>query len=229
MALARQHDLKVIEDAAQAHGALYHGRKVGVLGHAAAFSFYPGKNLGALGDAGGITTDDDELAQKLRTLRNYGSQKKYHNEVAGFNSRLDELQAAVLSVKLTALDQQNSARAAIAAVYDEGLAGLPGLRLPEVPAWATPVWHLYVVRHAQRDKLAARLAEAGVGTLVHYPLPPHLQPAYADLGLAEGVLPIAEAIHREVLSLPMGPTMTLDQAQQVVAAVRAAVAALEAA
>jgi dTDP-4-amino-4,6-dideoxygalactose transaminase len=114
-------------------------------------------------------------------------------------------------------------------VYDEGLAGLPGLRLPEVPAWATPVWHLYVVRHAQRDKLAARLAEAGVGTLVHYPLPPHLQPAYADLGLTEGVLPIAEAIHREVLSLPMGPTMTLDQAQQVVAAVRAAVAALEAA
>lgn len=227
MALAKQHNLKVIEDGAQAHGALYHGRKAGALGHAAAFSFYPGKNLGALGDAGGITTDDDALAQKLRTLRNYGSQKKYHNEVAGFNSRLDELQAAVLSAKLPALDAQNSARAAIAAVYDEGLAGIAGLRLPEVAAWATPVWHLYVVRHAKRDQLAARLAEAGVGTLVHYPLPPHLQPAYAELGLAEGALPIAEAIHREVLSLPMGPTMTVAEAQQVVAAVRAAVAALE--
>jgi dTDP-4-amino-4,6-dideoxygalactose transaminase len=229
MALAREHDLKVIEDGAQAHGALYHGRKVGALGHAAAFSFYPGKNLGALGDAGGITTDDDALALKLRTLRNYGSQKKYHNEVAGFNSRLDELQAAVLSAKLPALDGQNRARAAVAAIYNEGLAGIPALRLPEVPSWAVPVWHLYVVRHAQRDKLAAKLAEAGIGTLVHYPLPPHLQPAYAGLGIAEGALPISEAIHREVLSLPMGPTVTVDQAQQVVAAVRAAVAALESA
>jgi len=226
MALAHEHNLKVIEDGAQAHGALYHGRKVGTLGHAAAFSFYPGKNLGALGDAGGITTDDDELAIKLRALRNYGSQKKYHNEVAGFNSRLDELQAAVLSVKLPALDAQNSARAAIAAIYQKGLAGIPGLRLPEVADWAVPVWHLYVVRHAQRDQLAAKLAEAGVGTLVHYPLPPHVQPAYAGLGLAEGAYPIAEAIHREVLSLPMGPTMTEAEAHQVVAAVRAAVAAL---
>ncbi len=229
MALAAKHNLKVIEDAAQAHGALYRGRKVGALGHAAAFSFYPGKNLGALGDAGGITTDDDELALKLRTLRNYGSQKKYHNELAGYNSRLDELQAAVLSAKLPALDGQNRARAAIAAIYDEGLAGIASLRLPEVPEWAEPVWHLYVVRHAQRDALAARLADAGVGTLVHYPLPPHRQPAYADLGLAEGTLPISEAIHREVLSLPMGPTMTEDQARQVVGAVRAAVAALDAA
>jgi dTDP-4-amino-4,6-dideoxygalactose transaminase len=230
MDLARQHKLKVIEDGAQAHGALYHGRKVGALGHAAAFSFYPGKNLGALGDAGAITTDDDDLAVKLRTLRNYGSQKKYHNEVAGFNSRLDELHAAVLSVKLPVLDQQNAARAAIAAVYSEGLAGIASLRLPQVASWAVPVWHLYVVRHAQRDALAARLADAGIGTLVHYPLPPHQQPAYDALGLAaEGNFPIAEAIHREVLSLPMGPTMTLDEAQQVVAAVRAAVAALDAA
>jgi dTDP-4-amino-4,6-dideoxygalactose transaminase len=229
MALAAKHNLKVIEDAAQAHGALYRGRKVGALGHAAAFSFYPGKNLGALGDAGGITTDDDELALKLRTLRNYGSQKKYHNEMAGYNSRLDELQAAVLSAKLPALDGQNRARAAIAAIYDEGLAGIASLRLPEVPEWAEPVWHLYVVRHARRDALAAKLAEAGVGTLVHYPLPPHRQPAYADLSLAEGALPISEAIHREVLSLPMGPTLTEDQARQVVVAVRAAVAALDAA
>lgn len=227
MTLAQQYNLKVIEDGAQAHGALYHGRKVGALGHAAAFSFYPGKNLGALGDGGAITTDDDDLAQKLRTLRNYGSQKKYHNEVAGYNSRLDELQAAILAVKLPALDGQNAARAAIAACYDEGLADIPGLTLPEVAPWASPVWHLYVVRHAQRDALAAKLAAAGVGTLVHYPLPPHLQPAYAELGLAEGSLPVAEAIHREVLSLPMGPTLTLDQARQVVLAVRAAVAALE--
>lgn len=227
MALAREHRLHVIEDGAQAHGALYRGRKAGALGHAAAFSFYPGKNLGALGDAGAITTDDDALALKLRTLRNYGSQKKYHNELAGFNSRLDELQAAVLSVKLPVLDRQNAARAAIAAIYDAGLAGIAGLRLPEVAPWAAPVWHLYVVRHARRDALAARLAAAGVGTLVHYPLPPHLQPAYADMGLANGSFPIAEAIHREVLSLPMGPTMTPDQAHQVVAAVRAAVAALE--
>ena len=198
------------------------------MGHAGAFSFYPGKNLGALGDAGAITTDDDDLAQQLRTLRNYGSQKKYHNEVAGYNSRLDELQAAILAVKLPVLDAQNAARAAIAACYQEGLAGLPGLRLPEVAPWAAPVWHVYVVRHAQRDALAAKLAEAGIGTMVHYPLPPHLQPAYAGLGLGAGSFPVAEAIHREVLSLPMGPTLTLDQARQVVAAVRTAVAALEA-
>ena len=226
MALAREHNLKVIEDGAQAHGALYHGRKVGALGDAAAFSFYPGKNLGALGDGGAITTDDDALAVKLRTLRNYGSQKKYHNEVVGYNSRLDELQAAVLSVKLPQLDAQNAARAAIAAVYNDGLAGIAGLRLPDVEPWAVPAWHLYVVRHAQRDALSAKLAEAGVGTLVHYPLPPHLQPAYANLNIAAGSLPIAEAIHREVLSLPMGPTMTVEQAHEVVAAVRAAVAAL---
>jgi dTDP-4-amino-4,6-dideoxygalactose transaminase len=226
MELARTHGLKVIEDSAQAHGALYRGRKVGALGHASAFSFYPGKNLGALGDAGAITTDDDALAQTLRTLRNYGSQKKYHNELAGFNSRLDELQAAVLSVKLPALDRQNAARAAIAACYSEGLAGVAGLRLPEVMAGTEPVWHLYVVRHAQRDALAAKLAAAGIGTLVHYPLPPHLQPAYAAAEIGPGSLPISEAMHREVLSLPMGPTMTLEQARQVVAAVRAAVATL---
>ena len=226
MALAEQHGLKVIEDAAQAHGALYRGRKAGALGHGGAFSFYPGKNLGALGDAGAITTDDDALAQTLRTLRNYGSHKKYYNEVAGYNSRLDELQAAILSAKLPALDGQNAIRATIAAVYNEQLAGIPGLRLPQVAEWAEPAWHVYVVRHARRDELAARLAAAGIGTMVHYPLPPHLQPAYAALGLAEGSQPLAEAIHREVLSLPMGPTMTLAQAAEVAAAVRTAVAGL---
>jgi dTDP-4-amino-4,6-dideoxygalactose transaminase len=226
MEIARRHGLKVVEDGAQAHGATYKGRRAGALGHAAAFSFYPGKNLGALGDAGAITTDDDELALRLRTLRNYGSQKKYHNEVIGFNSRLDELQAAILSAKLPALDGQNAQRARIAAVYDEQLAGIPGLVLPVVPAWAQPVWHLYVVRHPRRDALAKGLADAGIGTLVHYPIAPHLQAAYAELGMKEGRFPIAEAIHREVLSLPMGPTMTVEQAAEVAQAVRRVAAAL---
>ncbi|WP_296943250.1 DegT/DnrJ/EryC1/StrS aminotransferase family protein [uncultured Massilia sp.] len=225
-ALADQHGLKLIEDAAQAHGARYKGRRAGSLGHAAAFSFYPGKNLGALGDGGGVTTDDDALDGIVRTYRNYGSQKKYHNLVQGFNSRLDELQAAFLSAKLATLDAGNDARRAIAAVYDRELAGIDGLGLPHVPDWAEPVWHLYVVRHARRDALAARLAEQGIGTIVHYPIAPHLQQAYADLGFKEGDFPIAEAIHREVLSLPIGPTMTPEQAQQVAAAVRAACAGL---
>jgi dTDP-4-amino-4,6-dideoxygalactose transaminase len=222
MEIAARHGIKVVEDGAQAQGAMYKGRRAGALGHAAAFSFYPGKNLGALGDAGAITTDDDDLALRLRTLRNYGSQKKYHNEIIGFNSRLDELQAAILSVKLPALDGQNAQRAQLAAVYDERLAGLPGLVLPVVPEWTRPVWHLYVVRHARRDALARALADLGVGTLVHYPIPPHLQPAYTALGYKEGDFPIAEAIHREVLSLPMGPHMTLEQAGIVADAVRTA-------
>jgi dTDP-4-amino-4,6-dideoxygalactose transaminase len=221
-ALARQHGLKVIEDAAQAHGALYKGRRTGHLGDAAAFSFYPGKNLGALGDGGAITTDDSALADRIRTYRNYGSQVRYHNEVQGFNSRLDELQAAFLHVKLSGLDQSNRQRAAIAARYSTTLAGLPGVTLPTTPQWCDPVWHLYVIRHVQRDELARKLSEAGVSTLVHYPVPPHLQNAYADLDHAAGTLPIAEAIHREVLSLPIGPTMTLDQADQVAAALHAA-------
>lgn len=222
MAIAGRHGLKVLEDAAQAHGATSHGVRTGHLGHAAAFSFYPGKNLGALGDGGGITTDDAGLAELLRTYRNYGSQKKYHNLVQGFNSRLDEMQAAFLNVKLDALDEGNARRRAIAARYAEKLAGIDGLTLPAVPAWADPVWHLYVVRHAQRDTLAARLADAGIGTIVHYPIPPHLQQAYAELGYKEGDFPIAEAIHREVLSLPIGPHMTLEQADTVADAVRAA-------
>ena len=173
-----------------------------------------------------ITTDDDALARQLRALRNYGSQKKYHNESIGFNSRLDELQAAILSAKLPVLDDQNARRRALAAIYDAELAGIPGLVLPVVPEWAEPVWHLYVVRHAQRDALAARLAESGIGTIVHYPVAPHLQQAYAELGFKAGDFPIAEAIHREVLSLPIGPGMTTDQVEQVAAAVRAAVASL---
>jgi dTDP-4-amino-4,6-dideoxygalactose transaminase len=227
MAIAGRHGLKVLEDAAQAHGAEHHGARTGRLGHAAAFSFYPGKNLGALGDGGGITTDDAELATLLRTYRNYGSQKKYHNLVQGFNSRLDEMQAAFLNVKLAALDEGNARRRAIAARYGERLAGIASLVLPAVPAAADPVWHLYVVRHARRDQLAARLADAGIGTIVHYPIPPHLQQAYAELGYKEGDFPIAERIHREVLSLPIGPHMTLDDADTVAAAVADAVRALD--
>ncbi|QGZ40166.1 dTDP-4-amino-4,6-dideoxygalactose transaminase [Pseudoduganella flava] len=229
MAIAERHGIKVLEDAAQAHGARCHGERTGHLGHAAAFSFYPGKNLGALGDGGGIVTDDDALATLLRTYRNYGSQKKYHNLVQGFNSRLDEMQAAFLNVKLDVLDDGNAHRRVIAARYDAQLAGIPGLTLPAVPAWAEPVWHLYVVRHAQRDALAAKLAERGIGTIVHYPIAPHMQQAYAELGFQEGAFPIAEAIHREVLSLPIGPHMTLEQADEVAAAVRAVCAELGAA
>jgi dTDP-4-amino-4,6-dideoxygalactose transaminase len=228
MALAKKHGLKVIEDSAQAHGARCHGGLAGQLGDAAAFSFYPGKNLGALGDGGAVTTNDDALADSIRTYRNYGSKVKYYNDVAGYNSRLDELQAALLDVKLKVLDQGNVQRRAIAAAYDRELAGIPGLVLPHVPSWAEPVWHLYVVRHAQRDLLAKALAEEGIGTIVHYPVPPHLQPAYAHMGYKQGDFPLAEAIHREVLSLPMGPTMTVEQAVEVAAAVRRIVAGLAA-
>ena len=224
LALAAKHGLKVIEDAAQAHGALYRGRVAGQLGDAAAFSFYPGKNLGALGDGGAVTTSDDALADKIRTLRNYGSKVKYYNEVPGYNSRLDEVQSALLSVKLPRLDGDNARRRAIAAIYQRELVGIPGLALPHVPEWAEPVWHVYVIRHAQRDALAKALAEQGIGTIVHYPVPPHLQPAYAHLGYKQGDFPLAEAIHKEVLSLPMGPTMSEADALEVCAALRQALA-----
>jgi dTDP-4-amino-4,6-dideoxygalactose transaminase len=227
MAVARKHGLKVLEDAAQAHGATCGGARAGSLADAAAFSFYPGKNLGALGDGGAITTGDAALAQLLRTYRNYGSQKKYHNLVQGFNSRLDEMQAAFLSVKLETLDDNNARRRAIAARYSTALAGIEGLTLPTVPAWAEPVWHLYVVRHAQRDELVRCLAEQGIGTIVHYPIAPHMQQAYAGLGYSEGAFPIAETIHREVLSLPIGPHMSLEQADQAAAAVRHIAATLQ--
>jgi dTDP-4-amino-4,6-dideoxygalactose transaminase len=220
MALARQHGIKVLEDAAQAQGARYRGRRTGALGDAAAVSFYPGKNLGALGDAGAITTNDAVLAEQLRALRNYGSRVKYHNEVKGYNSRLDELQAALLRVKLTRLDAGNAARAAIAARYLTGLAD-SGLVLPQVPTWADPVWHLFVVRHPARDQLARHLQEQGIGTMIHYPIPPHLQPAYAELGAGRGSYPLAEQMHEQVLSLPMGPTMTLAEADQVIEAIAA--------
>lgn len=224
-ALGVKHGLKVLEDAAQAHGARYKGRRVGGLGDAAGFSFYPGKNLGALGDGGAITTNDDALAARLRVLRNYGSERKYHNEVKGFNSRLDELQAAFLREKLQLLEGWNVQRRRIADVYREALEGC-GLGVPQVPEWAEPVWHLFVVRSAQRDALAAALAARGVGTVIHYPVAPHRQPAYAELNLGVGSLPVAEALHDQVLSLPIWPQMTAEQVQTVVAACRDAAASL---
>jgi len=219
LAVARQHGLKVVEDGAQSHGASYRGQRLGAHGDAVAWSFYPGKNLGALGDGGAVTTNDPALADRLKVLRNYGSRVKYHNEVAGYNSRLDELQAALLRVKLPRLDEQNAHRARLASLYLTGLS-TTGLVLPHVPEGLSPVWHLFVVRHPDRDALARRLAEEGIGTVIHYPVAPHLQPAYASLGLREGTLPISEALHREVLSLPMGPAMTDDQARQVINALQ---------
>ena len=202
--IALRYGLKVFEDAAQAHGAKYKGQKTGGLGDAAGFSFYPGKNLGAFGDGGAVTTNDDVLAEKIRMLGNYGSSVKYHNEVKGFNSRLDELQAALLRVKLTKLDEWNEGRKQIAEKYLCDLSFLKKLVLPYVPYWAEPVWHLFVVRHVQRKDLQKSLSEAGISTMIHYPIPPHLQEAYKELGYQEGAFPIAEKIHKELLSLPMG-------------------------
>jgi dTDP-4-amino-4,6-dideoxygalactose transaminase len=216
-AVAAHHGLRVLEDAAQAHGATLAGVPVGGLGDAAAWSFYPSKNLGAFGDGGAVTTDDPALAERLRTLRNYGSTAKYVNRERGYNSRLDELQAALLTEKLAVLDEWNARRRAVAARYLDGLAGLP-LTLPAgAPGH---VWHVFAVHTPERDALAAHLADEGVGTLVHYPIPPHLQEAYRDLGLAEGDLPVAERLARETLSLPMGPHLAAADADRVVAMVR---------
>lgn len=219
-AIAKKHNLKVIEDAAQAHGARYKGKRVGTLGDAAGFSFYPGKNLGAIGDGGAVTTNDAELAEKIRVLGNYGSRVKYHNEVKGYNSRLDELQAAFLREKLKKLDAWNAQRKNLAAEYLNQLKDTD-LVLPVVPEWADPVWHLFVVRCGQRTKLQAHLQQQGIGTMIHYPIPPHLQSAYSELRYKQGDFPIAEVIHQEVLSLPMGPTLSALQIQQVCKAIGA--------
>jgi len=220
MDIANRHGLKVLEDAAQAHGASLNERRVGALGHAAAFSFYPGKNLGALGDGGAVTTSDAALADKIKVLRNYGSHIKYLNEVRGYNSRLDELQSAFLRSKLSCLDADNAHRAEIASRYSKGLSNLKGLALPKVNEGCCHAWHLYVVRHAMRDDLQKRLTDKGVGTMIHYPVAPHMQTAYRDLGILEGGLPISEKIHREVLSLPIGPTMRLEDVDKVITAIR---------
>ena len=219
MAVAERHGLKVLEDAAQAHGARHRGRRTGSLGHAAAFSFYPGKNLGALGDGGAIVTADPALAAKLRELRNYGSAVKYRHDLQGVNSRLDELQAAVLRAKLPHLDTENAHRRGFAARLTAALQGLP-IGLPAVQAGNEPVWHLYVIRTPARDALQAALKARGVASLVHYPTACHRQRAYA--GTAWPALPAAEAWAREVLSLPIGPHLALDDAERIAAAVRGA-------
>ena len=213
--ICSKHRILLLEDAAQAHGARFDGRRAGGLGDAAAFSFYPGKNLGAFGDGGAVVTNDAEILHRVRQLGNYGSSEKYVHPVAGFNSRLDELQAAFLRVKLRVLDSWNARRQSIARLY---AASLPSenMRLPQVAPDSEPVWHLYVVQTPYRDVLQAFLASRGVQTLIHYPIPPHLQGAYKHLGFGAGAFPIAEAIHREVLSLPIGPHLDSDQAKAVV-------------
>jgi dTDP-4-amino-4,6-dideoxygalactose transaminase len=227
VALGRERGIPVIEDAAQAQGARYRGRRAGGLADAAGFSFYPGKNLGALGDAGAVTTDDDALAERVRLLRNYGSKVKYHHDVPGTNSRLDSLQAAFLRVKLRRLDEWNERRRAVAARYLERLDGAEGVVLPAVPGWADPVWHLFVVRHPRRDDLQDQLREAGVDTIIHYPIPPHLTGAY-EKDFSAGELPVAERLGDEVLSLPLGPHLPVEDAERVAVAVREAVGELEA-
>jgi dTDP-4-amino-4,6-dideoxygalactose transaminase len=238
MDIARRHNLKVIEDAAQAHGAIYNGKRAGSLGHAAGFSFYPGKNLGALGDAGAVTTDDDDLAKTIRTLRNYGSEEKYYNLYKGVNSRLDELQAAFLREKLKTLDADNARRREIAQYYLENITN-PDIVLPTLnpkpltpnlephtlhPEPLTPnlephtlspdhVFHLFVVRTADRDRLQKHLAAQGIQTLIHYPVAPHHQPAYAEWKHRK--LPVTEQIHAEALSLPISPVLTAEQARFV--------------
>ena len=219
-AIAHRHGLKVVEDSAQAHGAIHAGRRAGAWGDAAGFSFYPTKNFGALGDAGAVTTGDAALADMVRTLRNYGSEKKYHNRMRGVNSRLDELQAALLRVRLPQIDAENARRRELAALYRTAIRH-PEVRTPEAPAEAAEhVWHLFVVRSARRDALQAHLAAQGVQTMVHYPIPPHRQGAYAG-GELGGPWPLTEAIHDEVLSLPMGPHLTDAEAERVAAAVNA--------
>ena len=215
MVIARKYNLYVIEDCAQAHGAEYNGQVIGSFGDAAGFSFYPGKNLGALGDAGAVVTNQQALADKVRALGNYGSDYKYHHIYQGNNSRLDELQAAFLTVKLPHLSKMNEERRRIAKCYLEGINNLEVV-LPYVPDYALPVWHIFAVRTAKRDQLAAYLAEKGISTNKHYPIPIHMQDCYKDLHLAKGALPIAEQISAEQLSLPMYYGMTNDEIAYVI-------------
>jgi dTDP-4-amino-4,6-dideoxygalactose transaminase len=218
LAIARRRGIPVLEDAAQAHGARYKGRRIGAFGELTAWSFYPGKNLGAFGDAGAVTTDDDALAEAIRLRRNYGSRVKYVNEVRGINSRLDDIQAAILRAKLPRLEEWNERRRKLAQRYDGHLAEL-SLVLPHEPEGRQSAWHLYVVRSAERDQLRAHLANAGIETLIHYPIPPHDQQAYAELSFPTDAFPVASSIHHEVLSLPIGPHMSFEQQDRVIEAV----------
>ena len=223
--IARRHNLKVVEDAAQAQGAYYKGRRAGSLGDAAAFSFYPGKNLGAFGDAGGVTTSDPELAERIACLRNYGSKVKYQHEEVGLNSRLDELQAAFLRVKLRHLDEWNERREKIASRYLSQLAGFsPKLIVPHVPSWASPAWHLFVITHPERDLLQKKLLDEGISTLIHYPIASHQSGAYAGFKFTDRAFPVAGNLARTVLSLPIGPHLDASQVDEIISAVKRSVA-----
>lgn len=214
--IAHRRGLYVIEDAAQAHGATYRQARAGSLGNAAGWSFYPGKNLGALGDAGAVTTNDDILADRVRVLRNYGSRKKYHNDVKGYNSRLDPLQAAFLRVKLRYLDEWNCRRKTASLRYLTALGDIPNLILPQAAPGTDPCWHQFVIRHELREELQSYLNNAGIGTLIHYPIPPHRSEAYAEMGWKDGSFPLAESLASTVLSIPMGPHLKPDDQENVI-------------
>ncbi len=225
-AFAASHSLRVIEDAAQAHGASYKKRHTGTLADAACFSFYPAKNLGALGDGGAIVTDNTDLANQLRMLRNYGSRHKYHHEILGTNSRLDELQAAILRVKLAHLDTWNESRQQVAAAYSKGLSDIAGLRIPMVPEWARPAWHLYVLRHPRRDDLLRLLKERGIDCQIHYPFAIHQSQAYSQTSLARSSHPYSENWSRYCFSLPIAPYLSDSEVAYVIDSVLAAVSSL---
>jgi dTDP-4-amino-4,6-dideoxygalactose transaminase len=218
--IAEKHGLKIVEDAAQVHGGRYKDRMAGDLGDVAGISFYPTKNLGAFGDAGAVVTNDDALADRVRVLRNYGSRQKYYNEVKGHNSRLDPVQAAFLRVKLKHLDEWNQRRSLIATHYLDHLRGLPDLGLPHVPPGVVPVWHVFIVSHPERDRLQGFLKDHGVGTLIHYPVPPHLSAAYRELGYRAGDFPITEKMADTFLSIPMGPQLSMQAADYVIEKIR---------
>ena len=222
MMLADRHGIFVLEDAAQSHGATYRGRRTGGLAHATAFSFYPSKNLGALGDGGAITTNDPVIADRLRRLRNYGSIRKYVHDVVGVNSRLDELQAAFLRVRLARLEGGNVARRALANAYGQQLKSIDGLQVPTQASWAEPAYHLYVVRTPHREAVRAALEVAGIESLIHYPTPCHLQPAFEPMGYGRGAFPIAERMADEVLSLPLWPEMPTSNVAEVSDVIRKA-------
>jgi dTDP-4-amino-4,6-dideoxygalactose transaminase len=221
MAVARKHGLLVLEDAAQAHGAEWDGKKIGAHGDAVAWSFYPSKNLGALGDAGAVTTNDSALAKKLKMLRNYGSAVRYVNEEVGFNNRLEELHAAILRIKIRYLDEWNARRHKIAARYNSAFSKLKNVTPSTTKQNAKHAWHLYTLRTPFRDALRSHLEKEGIGTLIHYPIPPHKQKAYEYLGLANASFPIAEKIHEQTLSIPLGPHLSLEAQDWIISCVLA--------
>lgn len=216
LAIARKHGLRVLEDAAQAHGARYKGRRIGAHGDAVAWSFYPGKNLGAIGDGGAVTTNDPRIADRVRVLRNYGSRVKYVNEVKGLNSRLDPLQAAILRVKLKHLSAWNERRRELANLYRNGITNI-SVVTPHTPNWADPVWHLFVLRTKHRDRLASKLDDAGISTLIHYPIPPHKQAAYSDSIYSDNDFPVAARMANEIISLPIGPHLKKSDVEKIIA------------